>query len=237
MQEEEASHKATYPDVLMTSPKDEKLNVKGKHGFLFQVRKEEKDGKGRKVHDDWMQKQLQLVKLVKFKNKLWVVKDYKENEARSLRKQPKTVGRRYLPKAYRRLLAFGNYRRAKAFGNYRRAVAFGNFRREKALGNFRRAEAFDGVTVSEGGITDEKGIEVGSGTGVGVITTGGGVGVIITRGGRGSVAGVVEGCTAGVGVGSTAGVGGYTVGVGGGPTDDVLLAAVDVLNLVLSLLN
>ncbi|KOM45545.1 hypothetical protein LR48_Vigan06g085100 [Vigna angularis] len=80
MQEEEASHKATYQDVLMTSHQDEKPKVKGKHCFLFQLQEEEKIGKGRKVHDDWMQERLQLGKPVKFKNKLWVVKDYKENE-------------------------------------------------------------------------------------------------------------------------------------------------------------
>ncbi|KOM34767.1 hypothetical protein LR48_Vigan02g091700 [Vigna angularis] len=73
-------HKATYQDVLMTSHQDEKPKVKGKHCFLFQEQKEEKIGKGRKVHDDWMQEQLQLGKPEKFKNKLWVVKDYKENE-------------------------------------------------------------------------------------------------------------------------------------------------------------
>ncbi|KOM49727.1 hypothetical protein LR48_Vigan08g055400 [Vigna angularis] len=44
------------------------------------VQEEEKIGKGRKVHDDWMQERLQLGKLEKFKNKLWDVKDYKENE-------------------------------------------------------------------------------------------------------------------------------------------------------------
>ncbi|KOM47640.1 hypothetical protein LR48_Vigan07g134400 [Vigna angularis] len=48
--------------------------------LVIKVQEEEKIGKGRKVHDDWMQERLQLGKPVKFKNKLWVVKDYKENE-------------------------------------------------------------------------------------------------------------------------------------------------------------
>ncbi|KOM43093.1 hypothetical protein LR48_Vigan05g069700 [Vigna angularis] len=42
-------------------------------------REEEKDGKGRKVHDDLIQAQLKLGTLVRFKNNLWVVKYYKEN--------------------------------------------------------------------------------------------------------------------------------------------------------------
>ncbi|KOM27039.1 hypothetical protein LR48_Vigan375s000900 [Vigna angularis] len=80
MQEEEASHKTAFQDVLMTSPQDEKLKVKGKHCLLFQVHDKEKIGRGRKVPDDWMKEQLQLGTPVRFKSKLWVVKGYKEKE-------------------------------------------------------------------------------------------------------------------------------------------------------------
>ncbi|KOM49711.1 hypothetical protein LR48_Vigan08g053800 [Vigna angularis] len=80
MQEEEATHKAAYQDVLMTNPEDEKPKLKGKHCLLFQVQEEEKIGREKKVHDEWMKERLQIGKPVRFKNKLWVVKGYKENE-------------------------------------------------------------------------------------------------------------------------------------------------------------
>ncbi|XP_052736076.1 uncharacterized protein LOC128197720 [Vigna angularis] len=79
MQKEEASHKATYQDVPMTSSTDTKPDFKGKKYFLSQVREEEKDAKGRTIHDDLMHTQHQLGKHVRFKKKLWVVKDFKED--------------------------------------------------------------------------------------------------------------------------------------------------------------
>ncbi|KOM29362.1 hypothetical protein LR48_Vigan660s000100 [Vigna angularis] len=79
MQKEEDSHKATCQDVSMTSFKAANSGFKGKNCFLSQVREEEKVGKGRTVHDDLMQAQLKFGKLVRFKNKLWVVKEYKDN--------------------------------------------------------------------------------------------------------------------------------------------------------------
>ncbi|KOM37687.1 hypothetical protein LR48_Vigan03g106900 [Vigna angularis] len=79
IQEKEGSHKAACKDAPLTSLKAANPVFKGKNCFLSQVREEEKDGKGRKVHDDLMEAQLKLGTLVRFKNKLWVVKDYKEN--------------------------------------------------------------------------------------------------------------------------------------------------------------
>ncbi|KOM34700.1 hypothetical protein LR48_Vigan02g085000 [Vigna angularis] len=79
IQKKEASHKAACKDAPLTSSKAAKTVFKGKHCFLSQVREEEKDGKGRKVHDDLIKAQLKLGTPARFKNKLWVVKDYKEN--------------------------------------------------------------------------------------------------------------------------------------------------------------
>ncbi|KOM25838.1 hypothetical protein LR48_Vigan197s000700 [Vigna angularis] len=64
----------------MTSHQDEEPKVTGNHCLLFQVHKEEKIGRGGKIPGDWKKGRLQLGTPVRIKNKLWVVKGYKEKE-------------------------------------------------------------------------------------------------------------------------------------------------------------
>ncbi|KOM49323.1 hypothetical protein LR48_Vigan08g015000 [Vigna angularis] len=66
----------------MEVKEDEKVPIILGRPFMkmAKVREEEKDGKGRKVRDDLMEAQFRLGAPVRFKNKLWVVKDFKENE-------------------------------------------------------------------------------------------------------------------------------------------------------------
>ncbi|KOM40769.1 hypothetical protein LR48_Vigan04g096700 [Vigna angularis] len=79
IQEKKTNHKAACKDALVTSPKAAKPVIKGRNCFLSQVREEEKDDKGRMVHDDLVDAQFKLGTPVRFKNKLWVVRDFKDN--------------------------------------------------------------------------------------------------------------------------------------------------------------
>ncbi|KOM57173.1 hypothetical protein LR48_Vigan11g020500 [Vigna angularis] len=55
-------------------------SVLGNHCLLFQVHKGEKIGRGGKIPGDWKKGRPQLGTPVRIKNKLWVVKGYKEKE-------------------------------------------------------------------------------------------------------------------------------------------------------------